>query len=159
MKPIGPKSPKPPKIESRIRKGCTFIPRFIRRGVNTLSESPTKTTPHVAKPIKLKSEPVAKRYKIAGAITIDEPTNGISDAKAETAPKGLDWERKKSRNPTPLKILLSKLSQANPERLNLWIIRLFSLFARRKNQRAERAKQADERCAPRLSKSKTKKQS
>ena len=73
-----------------------------------------KTTPHVAKPIKLKSEPVAKRYKIAGAITIDEPTNGISDAKAETAPQRIGLGTEKIAKPNAVKNPFIKAIASEP---------------------------------------------
>ena len=103
MKPIGPKNPNPPKMESKIRKGCIFIPRSINIGDRTLSESPTKAMPHSAKPIELASELVTKRYNIAGATTIDEPTIGIKEAKAVTVPQSIGLGMEKIANPKAVK--------------------------------------------------------
>ena len=103
MKPIGPNNPRPPKMESKIRKGCIFIPRSINIGDKTLSESPTKAIPHTAKPIEAKVELVTNRYNTAGPITIDEPTIGIKDAKADTTPQSIGLGMEKIAKPIAVK--------------------------------------------------------
>ena len=51
IKPMGPKSPNPPKIESKIINGWICVPFFIKIGDSKLSDNPTRATPQTAKPM------------------------------------------------------------------------------------------------------------
>src|SRR3989344_2036633 len=99
IKPIGPKNPNPPKMESKIINGWICIPFFIKIGDSKLSDNPIRATPQTAKPMAPAYELAIKRYKIAGIITIDEPTTGIKEAKAATTPQRIGLGMPKIANP------------------------------------------------------------
>ena len=103
IKPMGPKNPSPPKMESKITNECIFIPFFIKIGERKLSDNPIRTTPHIAKPTAAGYETAAERYKTAGAMTTPEPTIGTKEAKADTTPQRIGLGTPKIANPRAVK--------------------------------------------------------
>ena len=102
---MGPKKAKPPRIESRVRKGWIFIPLSTNIDPKYSSINSTEAAPHINIPTAANGLPM-KKYKnaVAGKTMIIGPKAGKTEKTAATVPHKIGFGTEKIIKPKAITI-------------------------------------------------------